>query len=229
MTGGRLGVRPPGETSSVVSGWQQPAVAPPVTARRIESSAVGAGTRLVGRPDAALPTLEEIERGRREAYELGYADGRAAGLDEASRRAAELHSQLSAALDRARSELVADRRVLLEGVTDLALEMATLILGRTPGDEGVALAERIRELCLTSPQVIARVEVSAADVGAVTAAVASSGITVEVAADLRPGETRVLGDWSSAVSTVDTMGASIRDAARRALSEQPDHAGEEWS
>lgn len=203
--------------SGILMGSDRAPVPPPVHGQRIEDVAVSGESRVVGGPTVGLPSPEVIEQAREAAYQTGFADGRAAALE----RSQELHRSLLGSLDQIRTQLDLDRRGLLEGVADLALEMATAVLGRTPHDDGAVLAQRIRELCSSTAQTTTRVVVSAVDLELVESAISSMDIAVEASPELGPGEARVLGDWSSAVITVDSMATTLRQAIGDAIAERP--------
>jgi flagellar biosynthesis/type III secretory pathway protein FliH len=207
--------------TGVLADWEQSPVAPPVHGQRIERATVSVESRVVGDPEVALPSRQAIEEAREAAYRAGVADGHRAGVDAAVERSHELLASMLSSLDEVRAQLDLERRELLEGVADLALEMTTVVLGRTPHDDGAALADRIRDLVSSSAQTTTRVVVSAADAELVGAALSSIGLALEVSPELGPGEARVLGDWSSAAITVASMTATLRQAITDAVEVRP--------
>ncbi len=169
----------------------------------------------VGDPLIGVPTAEQLESERSAAYEAGRRDGIAEGQATARQNAEMLYGQVVREVGRLVEGQQVERQQLAVGMIELAIEVATAVLGRTPHDGGAALIERLRSACGGSLQAVTTVQVSPVDVEAVRSAMSGINVGVEADPQLGPGEARMSGDWSSSAATV----GSITEVIRRHLAE----------
>ena len=203
-------------TPEIVPVWEAESVPPPTPDQRLEAAGPAPVRRLVGDASLAIPSREEIEAEKAAAHDAGVVEGRALGFEDAVRRSNELHATLMQSVQHVQDQVAAERRELLSGITELALEIATEMMGRTPHDDGAALVQRLRQMAVESPGAFTRVAVSTLDEPLVAESLSSMGIAVSTAADLSPGEARIDGDWASAQLTVQSMAEQFRATFARA-------------
>lgn len=212
-----------GASPEIVPAWEAESVRPPAVDAPPGASQ-GATRRVIGDPALALPSHEDIEASTRAAYERGVAEGRSLGLGEAVRRSQELCEVLVQSMADAQRRIEAERRELMSGLAELAVDMAQQIAGRTPHDGGAALVARLRETVAGSPNTFTRVRVAGIDQSLVAAAVESLGITVDVAPEFRPGEAELHGDWASASLTLESITSQLAASLQRAADDIDDGA-----
>lgn len=204
----------------LVPGWEYQPTTPPVVDHRLTNVSVADGARVVGDPRMALPSHEEFEATKASEYERGFLEGRAAGHEDCLQRAGDLNAALQTSYDQIRRQLDAERQTMLSGIVDLAVEVATAIMARTPHDDGAALAERLRSELAAGPDVISRVEVSEADHATVERVMAPHGVAVATNRRLHPGEVVLDGDWATAELTLESMRRKISEHVTAELTDR---------
>ena len=146
-----------------------------------------------------------VASAREEGYAEGRADANASG------------HQIAAAIGLSTTELMdfsaADRRTAVNAVTELAERIATVIIGRTPHDDGAAVLARIRDVLMDLDDAPFTVAVHPGDLDIVSAGVNGDSVIIAVDPQLQPGEARIRGAWSYR----DITHATVWDAIRTAL------------
>lgn len=169
--------------------------------------------------DQLDPVVRELlAQATAKAYERGLREGRAQGAVEAEAdivdRLDRFGSGITAAVDDVARTARAACDDTVEAAFELATTMAGAILDHEPHDGGAVVADRIREALALLDDDAPVVHVSAADGQLVMSALAGArGVTVEVDADLAPGEARIRGGWADA----DLTRTAAFDAIRRSL------------
>lgn len=192
----------------------------PTDGPRLTHVKVSTGSQVIGDPLMALPTPQAIEEANAAAYQRGHEDGMAAGFNEASNRAEQLHRSLIDATAQLAQRNHDQRKQLLAGLIDLATDIAGVIIGRTPHDGGAAVADRVRTLMHESAGPPLRVEVSASDQASVEQVLTPHNTAVATAPELSSGEIRVIGEWSHSTATLDSVAATVHEALATALNEE---------
>ena len=145
---------------------------------------------------------QQVDRLVEDAYARGLADGRTEGRAEALTARDAAVSALAGACAQTLAEARQLRVAHAGDVTSLAAEIARFVLGREPHDGGQALLARIREALADIDDAPITVQASTTDVALLTTALADvHDLSVVAAADLAPGEARLVGRWASAQIT----------------------------
>lgn len=182
--------------------------------RIVTTAVLDEGPRRLATPprDQYDPVVRDlVDRASADAYERGRRDGYDQGAAAVDRTREELVSTLATAADQAaRTSREARDHVIGEAV-ELALAIATAILGREPHDGGAAVAAQVRETLSRVEDPAPVVRVHPDDASVVTMAVADlRSVTVEPDQSLAPGEARIRGGWADADLTRATAFAAIR-------------------
>ena len=148
-----------------------------------------------------------VARAEADAYQRGHAEGVAEGrgvIDGATAR-------IEAALATASQSLSRTHLAAVSEAMEVAFAVAAFVIGRAPHDDGVVVADRIRDALQGLDEEEVTVFVSPGDWDVVAGSVAVPlGVTVERDARLEPGEARIRGAWSAVDMTRD---AALRVAA----------------
>jgi len=186
--------------------------APAVAARRVELAAPG--------PALDDYTEELVARRSAEAYARGMADGAVQAQEQARAGAREVAARVLAGVDAVGQAAAGQVREVLaaraDEVVDLALAVATEVLGREPHDGGLALAARVADALAHLDDPTLRVAVSPVDADVVASALPGSAVTVVADASLAPGEARLAGEWARADLTREAIWATVQEVLRSA-------------
>lgn len=183
--------------------------------RLLTDAVLSAEPRRLRRPEPALdPTMVAVVE---EAYERGVREGAVAGraaAEEGARESARVAlAALQGALAQAVSEMRAARDHEARATIALATEIARVVVGREPGDEGVALLARVQAaLCeLDDPQLV--VYAAPADVDVLADGLRElPNVAVQPDAALAPGDARIAGGWALADLTRETAWSVVEAA-----------------
>lgn len=187
--------------------------------RVVTTARLGTGAArqlLAARPDEVDPSVRDlVDRAVVEAHERGVREGEARGAAAAdARRGAELEqlaAGVAAALDRTLVAARSERDETVESAFELAVAMATAILGHEPSDGGAAVARRVRDTLALLDDPAPVVRVAPDTVATLTAALRDvRGVTVEGDPTLVAGEATITGGWADADLTRSAVFAAIR-------------------
>jgi flagellar biosynthesis/type III secretory pathway protein FliH len=167
--------------------------------RLLAAPGVDAQPRPLGQPDPALDAAARaaIEQ----AVEAAYQRGRREGAADAAAAAEQAAARVLAGVQRSEAEL---RAVAASADVELALAIATAVLDREPGDDGVRLLARIEQALAALDDERVVVHLNTADVtalgDALERAARSTGVEVDVVADaaVPAGEALLAGRWARA-------------------------------
>lgn len=150
----------------------------------------------------------EIERAKAEAEAEGYRRGRAETLASTD--------SLGAAISLATAELVdfseAEKAAAVRSVIELAERVATVVMNRTPHDDGAAALKRIRTVLESLDDSPFTIAVHPDDLDTVAAGVNNNDVMVAPDPSLQPGEARIKGVWSYSELTQAAAWEAVREA-----------------
>lgn len=139
-----------------------------------------------------------LEQARAEGFEAGRREGFAAGRSDMAVAAERVQGAVGAAV----AAMIQMRDAAVTEAIDSAVEIAEFVLGRSPHDDGAALAERVQEALRLLDDEELIVMIHPQDWDAVSSAVRlPNGVTMERDPSLRPGEARISGRWATAELT----------------------------
>jgi flagellar biosynthesis/type III secretory pathway protein FliH len=154
--------------------------------------------------DAELRKIVDI------AAESAYSQGFNAGIVEGRGDTASVATRLGSSVLHAIHELRRAREADIAASIDLAIEMATVILGHAPVGDRAAMIQRVLDALAEVDDTTVTIAAHPADVGLLQEAVRGD---VEVRADdtLAPGEVRILGDWARVDLTHESVLAVMKE------------------
>ncbi len=175
--------------------------------RRLVGAVVGGDARALAPPDPATDafTAQRVAEASEAAYAQGLADGRRAAVGEASEAARLVAERITAGLGEAVGEVLGELRRLRAGEAladvELARDLAEIILGREPHDDGRALLARCQEALSRLDDRPLEVRCHPEDAAVLTPALTAGPtvegeVTVVEDAALAPGEARIAGRWA---------------------------------
>lgn len=185
--------------------------------RVLRQPVLGPELRLTA-PDPAA--LDPIVRDRvDQAAQRAYVEGHAAGVAEGRRLALEAAEQLSAAIrasaEEASLRLLAARQERASEVIELAMVVATAVIGQQPHDDGRALLGRVHESLEQLDDEPLTVFVSPDDLDYVQQGLTGfRGVTVLPDERIAPGDGQIEGPWSYVDLSVGAALEAIREALR---------------
>lgn len=154
---------------------------------------------------------ELLEQARAEGFEAGRREGFEAGRADMAGAAARVEAAVGGAV----ADLVGMRAAAVTEAIESGVAIAEFVLGRTPHDDGAALAARVSEVLRLLDDEELTVVIHPQDWDAVSSAVRlPNGVTMERDPSLRPGEARISGRWACAELTQE----AALEVAREALS-----------
>lgn len=179
-------------------------------------------TRSVTQPDprqlmALDETLREfveteIAKARSDGHASGYSQGRAEALQR--------NEALAATISLAATEVIefssTEKTLAVNSVMELAERIATVVMNRTPHDEGQAALTRIRAVLEQLDDAPFTIAVNADDMDAVASGLNGSDVMVAADHSLQPGEARIRGVWSYS----DLTQSAAWDAVRAAMTDR---------
>lgn len=149
------------------------------------------------------PTPEEVAA---EAYRRGMEEGRSLATDQFISAADALRSAVAEERTRLRAEFDRQRDVLLA----TAVRLAEFVVGHAGHDGGAALRTRIDAALQTIDDTHLSIAVHPADLELLERMIPD--ITLSPDSTLRPGEARVVGEWSQTDLTFAAALAALQEA-----------------
>jgi flagellar assembly protein FliH len=164
-------------------------------------------------PTTAAVVEQAVAAARAEAYREGEAAGRAAAIAAAERAVA----AVTGALDGLQAEAAAQRDAACRADLELAAELATDVLDRTPPDDALVLLDRIRAVVAMLDDDPLEVRLHPDDLAALEPTGGALDGRLRCIPDpaVGPGEARIAGTWGGAALTR----RALLDAAAAARAE----------
>lgn len=157
-------------------------------------------------PGFAAQLDEKLDQARREGYDRGFAEG----LTRASDRIDSLSNSISASAAALANLDDRSRRQATAALVDLAIEIATRVMDRTPHDGGQALASRLQLELESLPAGPVTIDANPEDIALLAKALPGDGIVVTVDPALKPGEAKLRGEWVMADMTREAGWTAVR-------------------
>ena len=184
--------------------------------RLLSRPSVASDPRTLNGPSPSLDAYATrvVEQAAQDAYQRGLADGRRAVEQELAAAGDRANGPLRAAIDRVVAEIVALRDERRDGDIELAVAIATAVIGAEPAAGGAALVARIQSTLEHLDDEQLQITVHPDDELIVRSSLGTvEGVEITVVPDprLNPGEARISGTYARADLT--------RDAALRAIGE----------
>ncbi|MCB0990038.1 MAG: hypothetical protein KDB16_03595 [Acidimicrobiales bacterium] len=157
-------------------------------------------------PRFAAQLDERLDQARREGYDRGFAEG----MTRASDRIESLSNSISSSATALANLDDRSRRQATEALIDLAIEIATRVMDRTPHDGGQALANRLQLELESLPSGPVTIDANPEDIALLAKALPGGAIVVAADPTLKPGEAKLRGEWVMADMTREAGWKAVR-------------------